>query len=296
MIKVGVVAPAFVRDPWVTLRATQAAEQAGFDGVFVPDHLFPFSNRTGDVHSALVLLGAMAEVTTSCAIGSLVLRIGNYSDEIIVSAARTLLAIAPARMVIGLGLGDAQSAPEDRAFGIDRPTVAIRAERLRGLVRALRALTPSPAVWVGGESEHALAAASTADGWNGWCAAPGVVRNVHTRLGEHVAVTWAGHFSPTAGPEGPKRIAWLDSRPQHVDALERGGSVAGGADEVTRHLHELSASGATWAIYDTPVDGWRSDAWAAIAEGRRAVINAQAADDPSTSVMTEALPRTGEKT
>ncbi len=261
MIRVGVVAPVFIGDPNRTLEVARRAESAGLDGVFVNDHLLPLRDRNGPVLSALVMLGAMASALTRCAVGSLVLRIGNVPDVAVVQAAETLLCLAPDRVIFGLGLGDAMSNAEDRAFGMPRSPLAERRAALRKLCTTLRGMDPAPKVWVAGASPGAIEIASEAGGWNGWCVTPERVAEVAELVSASTMLTWAGRFSPTEGGHRSERTSWLHAeRPEFVAAAAEGREVIGGINSVVKHLEELSASGASWAIYDTPVDAWRNDA------------------------------------
>src|SRR5215467_5776427 len=63
-------------DPAQIIGLARRAEQLGFHTVWLPDHLLPpgeYGEEFGGVHEALVMLGAIAAVTTHIRLGTSVL-------------------------------------------------------------------------------------------------------------------------------------------------------------------------------------------------------------------------------
>lgn len=144
------------------------AVDAGFDGVFVFDHLVPL----GDVHApateAAAALGVLA--ATVPRVGSLVLRATLRPPHVTAAIAATVAGIASQPPVIGLGAGDRLSRDEARRFGLPFPPLGERLAMLTESVRAVR--ERGVTCWVGGLHPRVRAVAALADGWNVWEPAP----------------------------------------------------------------------------------------------------------------------------
>lgn len=168
-MKIGITLPSFHEDPEVPLRVASAAEAAGVDGVFVYDHLFRVGAQ-GEVRPALEclgLLGALAVETEHITLGTLVLRASLRPPATLAAALDTVVRIAGARLVVGIGTGDEESRPEMETFGLEMGSETDRVKRLRAALREL-AERPYP-TWVGGRARHVgLVAAESATGWNRW--------------------------------------------------------------------------------------------------------------------------------
>lgn len=123
-----------------TLDAAQAAEEAGFDGVFVPEHhMLP----DGYLPAPLVACGALAARTSRVDIGTTVFLLPYYNPVQIAEQAAMVDIISGGRMRLGCGLG---ALPHEFAlYGIDSKTQVSRFEEAIGLVRQ---------AWSGAELDH----------------------------------------------------------------------------------------------------------------------------------------------
>ena len=156
------------------LELARAAEDAGLDGVWVPDHLVPLRPDGPFPLECWTLLAALAGATSRLRVGPLVLVLPLRDPGLLALQARTLAAVAPGRVVLGIGLGGFTYRRAAESLGIATHDLAARGgalaealQRLRAALPADDANAPRPELWVGGRSRAALeAAARAADGWN----------------------------------------------------------------------------------------------------------------------------------
>ena len=96
----------------------QAAEEAGFDGIYVGDHLLYRGDGRPErgPWEAWTLLAALAAVTERVEPGSLVTCAGFHPPAVLAKMAATVTEISGGRFVLGLGAGWNEA--EFRAFGI----------------------------------------------------------------------------------------------------------------------------------------------------------------------------------
>jgi alkanesulfonate monooxygenase SsuD/methylene tetrahydromethanopterin reductase-like flavin-dependent oxidoreductase (luciferase family) len=151
----------------------RAAEAAGLDGVWVPDHVVPLRPGAPPPLECWTLLAALAGATTSLRIGSLVLVLPLRDPVLLGLQARTLARVAGARLVLGIGLGGFTYRRAAAALGITVRPAAARGTALGAALAGLRAAlegapaTPHVPLWLGGRSRAVLEhAARSADGWN----------------------------------------------------------------------------------------------------------------------------------
>jgi len=225
-MRTGVVLPTFRDTPEAAFDAAARAVAAGVDGVFCYDHLWPMGQPERPALAPFPLLGALATRLTPRPggdgpfLGTLVARVGLVPNEVLAAQFRALAALAPGRVVAGLGTGDRLSAAENLAYGIPFPPAAERRAALVELARRLR--RDGLAVWVAGgvtgRTEEARAAGAAL---NVWDADPALVAARATGP-DALEVTWAG--PPPAAAPLPGRLA------------------------------ELRDAGATWAVFGWPVD------------------------------------------
>ncbi len=106
---------------WATLRAASIrAEQAGFDAIWVFDHLAGVS--LGGHHSleCFTWLGALAEATSTVELGVMVANAWNREVGTLAVAAASVSAISGRRFLFGVGAGTSPNSPwaaEQRAVG-----------------------------------------------------------------------------------------------------------------------------------------------------------------------------------
>lgn len=176
-------------------RVARLAEQAGYDSVWVSDHLFlDYAKYGGDPRQLGALecfttLAAVAAATRSVRLGSLVACNDLRNPALLAKMAATLALLSEDRLDLGMGAGWYE--PEYRAAGLAYEPPGRRIDRLGEAVTIVRRLLegeevtfsgahyaldgavcrPVPArrppVFVGGKGDRLIAtAAAHADGWN----------------------------------------------------------------------------------------------------------------------------------
>src|SRR5437867_4055142 len=88
-----------LRDCW------QEAEEAGFESVWVFDHLTRLRGQR--CYEAVSLLAAMAVLTTRVRIGCAVLAVGTRQTDTLAASLATVDALSEGRLEVGLGAGSA---------------------------------------------------------------------------------------------------------------------------------------------------------------------------------------------
>ena len=185
-MKLGVLLPTFRYGAHDALTRADAAADAGIDGVFAYDHLWPMGSPQRPSLAPFPLLSAIASRHEDLVVGPLVARVGLVGTRHLVGEFETLLALAPGRVIAALGTGDKLSAPENDAYGLAPLTAAQRRELLRD---AAAALAPSMPVWIGaGADETNQIARDLGASLNLWDLAPDRV----AAMGEFGPVCWAG--------------------------------------------------------------------------------------------------------
>jgi probable F420-dependent oxidoreductase len=191
------------------LRAARHAEELGFDHVAVGNRLL--DSGLGLDSDPLVLLSAVAGVTTRLRLLTSVLVAPYYPALVLANQAATLDVVSGGRLILGVGTGwnpdefDAVgvSARErgartddhlaaakvlwtQRPADFDGPFTALRAAHL-----GVPPVTPGgPSIWVGGHSDAALRRVLRfGDGWYGTGADAAEVTDVRRRLRELAADT-----------------------------------------------------------------------------------------------------------
>lgn len=224
-------------DPGLVAELAVSAEAAGWDGVFVWDHLW---NRTSAPFAdPFVSLAAIAAATERVRIGTMVAALPRRRPQLVAQAATSLDRLSAGRMVLGLGLG-VDSYGEYSAFG--EPAADDRA-RAAALDAGIELLVPM------------LAGLPVAR-------AGGKVTTEASVQQPRMPIWIAGLVGRSAGPrrvarhelEGLALVGADAWTPGHVaDALRAGrlatGSIdvvlVGGAHPVPDHLE---AAGATWCV------------------------------------------------
>ena len=120
------------------------AEHAGFDSVFISDHLQPWRHDGGHAPSALPWLGAVAARTERIVVGTSVLTpTFRYHPGVIAQAFATLGSMFPGRVVLGVGTGEALN---EVTLGATWPPIAERFQRLKESLELIDALWSSERV------------------------------------------------------------------------------------------------------------------------------------------------------
>jgi probable F420-dependent oxidoreductase len=172
-------------DPRAGVRVAEAAETAGWDGVFTWDHLaFVWGAPAAD---PWITLAAIASATTRIRLGTAVTPVARRRPQVLAQQVATLDVLSAGRVVFGAGLGGSRD--EFAKFG--EPTDArVRAGMLDEGLDLLRrlwsgeqvvhrgehfvvegvALAPTPVqervpIWIGGNRAASLRRAARWDGW-----------------------------------------------------------------------------------------------------------------------------------
>jgi alkanesulfonate monooxygenase SsuD/methylene tetrahydromethanopterin reductase-like flavin-dependent oxidoreductase (luciferase family) len=228
VIRTGVVLPTFRDTPDGAFEAAAAAVAAGVDGVFCYDHIWPIGQPERPALAPFPLLGALATMLGPTGragegpfLGTLVARVGLVPDAVLAAQFLALEALAPGRVIAGLGTGDRLSEEENRAYGIPfAPAAERRAEMVELGRRLVRAGLP---VWVaGGPASRMEEARAVGAALNVWDVQPALVAE-RTAEPDGLEVTWAGP-SPSASPP------------------------------IVDRLGALHGAGASWAVFAWPVD------------------------------------------
>jgi alkanesulfonate monooxygenase SsuD/methylene tetrahydromethanopterin reductase-like flavin-dependent oxidoreductase (luciferase family) len=227
-MRTGVVLPTFRHTPDDAFAAATAAVEAGVDGLFCYDHIWPIGQPERPALAPFPILGALATMFDPSPgprggpfLGTLVARVGLVPDAVLAAQFVALERLAPGRVIAGLGTGDRLSEEENLAYGIP---FAPAAERRADMVALGRTLAEAGLrVWVAGgpagRTEEPLAAGAAL---NVWDAEPALVA-ARVAGAPGVEVTWAGPPPPATPP-------------------------------LAERLWALDAAGATWVIFGWPVD------------------------------------------
>lgn len=225
MIRTGIVLPTFRDTPDEALAAAEAAAEAGIDGVFCYDHIWPLGQPERPALAPFPVLGALAARLAPRSerdgggpfLGTLVARVGLAPHSVLAGQFVALDQLAPGRVIAGLGTGDRLSKQENVAYGIPYPTAA---ERRADMVKLGRELIDAGiTVWIAGRTEEARAAGAALTLWD----TEAIVVAERSADADGIEVTWAGP-APAAIPPLAERV---------------------------RALHE---AGASWVIFGWPVD------------------------------------------
>ena len=224
-------------DPGLLAEVAVGAERAGWDGVFVWDHLW---NRTlVPFADPFVTLAAIAMATERVVIGTMVTALPRRRPQLVAQSTTSLDRLSNGRMVLGLGLG-VDSHGEYSVF--DEPAVDDRARAAAldaGISLLRQMLAGEPVDRAGGR--------------------------VTTQAGvqqPRVPIWIAGRAGLTAGPRRIRRhglegLALVGAdvwTPEHITTALRAGDLTAGEVEVAlvggTHPdgEALSAAGATWCV------------------------------------------------
>lgn len=133
------------------------AERQGFDTIAISDHFQPWRHHGGHGPAALPWLGAVAARSESAFIGTSVLTPTlRYQPAVIAQAFATLGCLAPGRVFLGIGTGEALN--ETPVTGDAFPPVKERRMRLAEAIKLIRALWTEERVDFEGEFYRAVKA------------------------------------------------------------------------------------------------------------------------------------------
>lgn len=269
-VQIGVSLPQFTEEADRFLNSARRAEELGFDSLWVFDHLWPLSGgKERPVLEAWTSLAALAAITSSATVGTLVTRSSLRHPALLAKMAATVGGIAPGRVIVAIGSGDHLSRAENEAFGIDYYEADDRIEQYSETVETVyRFLTedtltlqgefvrlddlptsprpkPRPRVWAAGRSDDVLdVAARLADGWNAWGGTPERFAQDAQNLLEmaeprELELSWA--TTVVLGRDD-------DDAASKLGARDPSKLVIGGPRTVTERLQEMVSAGARHLI------------------------------------------------
>ncbi|MEW1835561.1 glucose-6-phosphate dehydrogenase (coenzyme-F420) [Microbacterium sp. NPDC079995] len=137
-IRFGYKASAEQFGPQELLDYAVAAEDAGFDSVFISDHFQPWMHDGGHAPAALPWLGALGARTSRILMGTSVLTpTFRYHPAVVAQSIATLAVLNPGRIVLGVGTGEALN---EVTLGLDWPEPPERFQRLKESIALMREL------------------------------------------------------------------------------------------------------------------------------------------------------------
>jgi F420-dependent oxidoreductase-like protein len=118
-----------------------AAEESGFDSVWVMDHFYQIATvgpRTDSMLEAYTLLGALAARTEKVSLGTMVTGVTYRNPALLAKEVTTLDIISRGRAI--LGIGAAWNEEEHVGYGFDFPPLGERLDRLEEALQICRAM------------------------------------------------------------------------------------------------------------------------------------------------------------
>jgi probable F420-dependent oxidoreductase len=272
-LRIGIQLPEVEREVrWPEyLAMARAAEAAGFDSIWLGDHLL-YRDRGGrevGPWEGWTLLAALAAATERVALGPLVACAAFHPPGLIAKMAATVDEVSGGRYVLGLGAG--WNEDEFRAFGLPYDHRVSRFEESFAIVRGLLAgervslagrfwqaedavLLPPPArrvpLMVGSNGPRVLRATLPhVDAWNTWWDGYGNTPEGFAAL--NARITEAAREAGRA-PEEIERSAWalvvLDREAGERPATPESPPLEGSPERIAAGLRELAEAGADEAI------------------------------------------------
>jgi probable F420-dependent oxidoreductase len=273
-LRIGVQLPEVERDvrwPEVVAMA-RAAEESGFDSVWVGDHLLYRGDGRPErgPWDAWTTLAGLAAATTRVTLGPLVACAGFHPPGILARMAATVDEISGGRLVVALGAGwnrtefEAFGIPYDHrvdrfeeAFGIARRLLGGERVTVSGTYWSVRdaVLLPPPArrppIMIGSNSPRMLAIALPyADAWNTWFDDYGNTPEGFARLDATItdAAARAGR-DPTSIARSACTFVRLDRESRGGRPIPAGmPPLEGSMERISDGLRELAHAGADEAI------------------------------------------------
>jgi G6PDH family F420-dependent oxidoreductase len=137
MSRIGYFLSAEELAPATLVSTAQAAEQAGFDRVWVSDHYHPWNREQGESGFVWSLLGAIAASTTLRMTTAVTCPTDRIHPAILAQATATVASLAPGRFTFGVGSGERLN---EHILGGLWPPAEVRHERLEEAVAIIREL------------------------------------------------------------------------------------------------------------------------------------------------------------
>jgi coenzyme F420-dependent glucose-6-phosphate dehydrogenase len=247
-LRLGYKASAEQFGPQELLDLSVYAEGLGLDIVAVSDHFQPWRHTGGHSPAVLPWLGALGQRTSRALLGTSVLTPTlRYHPSVVAQAFATLACLAPGRVFLGVGTGEAMN--ETPPTGSEWPGAKERRQRLREAIELMRRLWTEERVSYDGDfyrTKHAT---------------------VYDRPEEPVPVFVAASgplAAKLAGRVGDGFICTSGKRPELyrelLDAVEAGARAAGRDPDAVVRMIEIKVSYDHDAQYARDACRW----WAAL--------------------------------
>ena len=136
-----------------------AAEEAGFDTLWVNDHLVEGQppNQGGFRPETYVYLTSVAARTSRIRLGALASSIFFRTPALLARMVVTLDQASHGRAILGVGAGHPMTETEHRTFGMEFPPIGLRMDRLESALPDMRRLIGDAIpIMVAGSGEHRL--------------------------------------------------------------------------------------------------------------------------------------------
>jgi G6PDH family F420-dependent oxidoreductase len=137
-MKIGYFLSCEENGPAELVAQARAAEEAGFQGLWISDHYHPWIDAQGESPFVWAVIGALAEATSRLPVTTAVtcptVRI---HPAVIAHAAATAAAMLPGRFNLGVGSGEALN---EQILGDDWPEADVRLEMLEEAIEVMREL------------------------------------------------------------------------------------------------------------------------------------------------------------
>jgi probable F420-dependent oxidoreductase len=248
----------------------ETAERAGFDSVWVGDHLLYRGDDRGErgPWEAWTTLAALAAVTDRVELGPLVACAGFHRPAMLAKLAATVDEISGGRLVLGLGAG--WNRPEFDAFGVPYDHRVSRFEEAFEIIRRLVAgervtfdgrfhsvadvvlLPPpvrTPPIMIGSNGPRMLSIAlPQADRWNSWWDGYGNTPDGFAELNGTISDAARAAGRDPADIDRSACVLYAPAPPSERPATDDAPPVVGGPDELAAHLAALADAGADEAI------------------------------------------------
>jgi alkanesulfonate monooxygenase SsuD/methylene tetrahydromethanopterin reductase-like flavin-dependent oxidoreductase (luciferase family) len=259
----GLFVPAFdpLADPRVFASLATQAEEAGWDGLFVWDHLL-YADPVVEIADPWICLAAAAMTTSHLQLGTMVTPLSRRRPQVLARQAATLDRLSGGRLILGFGLGDDGGGRNGRggelsAFG-DTVEPKMRAAMLDEGLEVLTALLSGQEVDHDGVHHTAagvtfLPPATRPGGIPVWIGGRWPNKPPQRRAARH-----DGYF--VIGLDSPEDVAEARA------AIDAARAAAGRADEPVELVVQVpsgadpgswAAAGATWVL--TQVGPYRMD-------------------------------------
>lgn len=122
LMKRGIAMPCFGSDPTVLIDLACDAENAGFDGVFLWDHmLFANSGEGPEILDPWSVLAVIASRTKRIRLGTIVTPVSRRRPWVLARQTTTIDRISHGRLILGVGIGSPQAGDFERFGEVSDP-------------------------------------------------------------------------------------------------------------------------------------------------------------------------------